>query len=289
MGSVMMAKHKFRSFRSLTTRLIFVTVFVQVAMADPWTGTNNPRAQTIRMVADVQVAQDVGPSGCVALCGDGSSDTSYGGGGAGCAMGGGYANVQSTGTTAYGESNNLNSAGLAAKRRGDLKDAVSLYQQALVINSNNMTAYRNIGSALTSLGFEYYDSGNNDEAIKTLDEAVNYVPFEEDVQEMLSLLKENSVLSLVSSGLPRTCGICGKALVGDVNYGYDTSSSFWTYVQQSQGKFQNCQSKFYDAACEDTQGQIFYRNLDSCDQSQPIESSFKLCVDKLLNGYYHQN
>ena len=75
----------------------------------------------------------------------------------------------------------------------------------------------------------------------------------ERVQEMLSLLEESSGMSS-SSGAPRTCGICGKALIGDVGYGYGSSGSFRTYVMQSQGKFQNCQNKFYDAVCDDIVG-----------------------------------
>lgn len=226
---------------------------------------------------------------CSDAAGGSYDDADYGYGGGGCATSGGYASVQSPVNPAYEESNNLNSAGLAAKRSGDYNEAISLYRQALAYNSNNMTIYRNLGMALNWQAIEYYDTGNYEKAIQTFDEAVNYVPFDEDLPEILVSLKEEYGNSSDSGEAPRACGICGKALIGDVDYGYGSSSSFRTYVMQSQGKFQNCQNKFYDAVCDDIVGGIFYRNLDSCDQGQANDSSFKLCVDKLLDGHYFQN
>ncbi len=240
-------------------------------------------------MADVQVAQGVGPSGCVALCGGGSSGGgggTGGGGGAGCtaggAAGGGYANVQ----TFRDDSIDSYNAGNAAYRSGNFENGIRYYQQALAIHPNNMAAYRNLGIAQHSLALENYESGNYAEAVRNFDEAVDHTPFNSGAQEGLVLSEERAGVTESRSGRQRACSICGKALIGDVDYGEGSSASLRTYVQQSQGKFQNCQRKFYDAACDDTRGRLFYRNLDSCDQTMSSESGFKSCVGRLLEGIW---
>ena len=240
----------------------FAPMLIAIAFA-AWLRSDDANAQV----------PSIGPSGCVALCGD---DRSTGGSGGGVPPG-------DTRTDNKTLSRDLNQSGVAVGRRGDNAEAVGLYRNALQFWPGNMTAQRNLGFALNQLAFNNVNRARPGRLVELLQEATIFRPNDATVRGNYDEYRRRHP-SMTNGRGP--CGQCDKALFGDLSHGLSASASFKSYARQSRAKFQNCGRKTF-SQCKASCGSTYLKSLDTCLKHYGEGAPVKSCVHRSLQGLRH--
>lgn len=248
---------KIRWIRAATIKLVLVSAFVLFAMA-PW---GEPRPTQ---------AQSVGPSGCVRFCSSGSSGRGGGGGCSQTASGG-------VGRDRVRAATYFNNSGVKSYNRRDYIRAVSSFESAVSQNPNNQTARRNLGNALAALGRGAYNRRDYGSALSYYERATKYNRSSAYRGKVRTLRG-----TLGSRG--KTCALCGKALMNDVDYGLNSSAAILTYVLQSSANYKNC-TRNIRSGCANTPGKQLVDNLLRCNLSWYRHvPSFRSCARTSVRG-----
>ncbi len=219
--------------------------------------------------------EDVGPSGCVALCPDGGGGSGDGGGGGGCAT-----FVDSDAAVGRDNSRSIVAIGIHEFNDGDLASAASLFQSAVEWDCRNDSAVAWLAVTLNDMGVGAARNGNKDSAYLYYERAIETEPGNELFRNNIRAVRRSSTIQDEGS---KNCSVCGRALINDVAFGLNNSASLWHYVNQASINYRNCTRRISDF-CEYTPGRSFFDIVrEGCAEEWiSDENALRGCVGRAL-------
>jgi tetratricopeptide (TPR) repeat protein len=251
-------------------RLSAVVAIILLSMSIDW---YRPDFQSALALSGVSTGWCTDHSGRNFRCGSGGSSSSSrsSGGGGGCASM--IQQQQNANAEAKRSAASMVASGNALYQKGDYAWAATSYDIAVNQDPTNITAKKNLGTALNKLGVEASGRGDKVSALMYYQRA--------NATYKRELFKDNiaSAKSQISSNGRLNCSLCGRALINDVGYGIDTTQSFSSYVSQAISNFENCKRRV-GSSCRGTKGQGFKDVVLSCSNLfiTKSENAYKVCT-----------